>query len=129
MKTTLFLFALVGCLAFSACPHPGPNPEPITPGKVISCISNSVQAHAPEVLPQVNECLAGTSDITSCLWGLVKPAVGVTIDVIACVVRHEGRAAAMAASDDTSAGTREMRRAQRAREFLEKGGFEFAEQD
>lgn len=116
----VLLLLVVGLGA--ACPHPPPTP--ITPGKVINCLTQAVEQNAPTLVPLVNQCLQG-GDVEACLLGLVKPGIGVGIDVIDCVVRHEG-AAAEHASRANPADTRDIRIAANAKAFLDKQGVEFA---
>lgn len=115
--------AIVLVLVFGGCPHPGPGP--VTPGGVISCGAEAVQSCAPSALPAVNECLAGTSNVTSCLLGLIQPVGCITREVIACLVQHEGGAAEHA-SKANPADKRDARIAVRAREYLEGQGVKFA---
>jgi hypothetical protein len=122
----LLAFALLLALACDSCkPTPG-TPQTITPGTVVSCGTQAVTAHATEALPGVNACLSGKDDITTCLLGLVQPAVGITLDVIACLTKHEGSAAS-AASQANPDDKVDARRAARAREFLEKNDIHFSD--
>ncbi len=122
------LFAAIVALSVSlACtPKPGTAPGPTAPGGVISCGTKAVTDHAAQTLAPVNQCLASTGDVTNCLLGLVQPLVGITTEVIACVTRHEGSAAA-AASRANPDDAVDARRMARAREFLEGQGFQFAD--
>lgn len=117
------LLLVVSSFGFTACPHPGPGP--VTPGGVISCGAEAVQSCAAGALPAVNECLAGTSNVTDCLLALIQPVGCITHDVIACLVRHEG-AAAEHASQANAADKRDARIAARAREYLQGQGVQFA---
>lgn len=120
-----FVAAIAIAIACIACPHPVPGTVEPHPG-IVQCGTNAVQKCAPGAVPAVNGCLAGTSEIVSCLLGLIQPAGCITYEVIACLTRHEGRAAerAYAANPDD---TRDRRRAMRAAEFLEKTGATFAD--
>jgi hypothetical protein len=117
----LFLIAAVAC---SGCPHPGPGPVEPGPGKIISCGTAAIEACAPQALPAVNGCLAGTGDIVSCLVGLIQPTGCLTYEVISCLVRHEGSAAAKAASANPADAV-DTRRAARAKEYLERQQIRF----
>ena len=137
MKKLLALSALLAVAAFmltfavlsaSCQPKPGTNGGLGNPG-LISCGTQAVTDHATEAMPAVNACLSGTSDIVTCLLGLVRPAVGIGVDVIGCLTRHEG-AAASAVSQANPADTVDARRAARAREFLQtmsRRGYVFSE--
>lgn len=119
------LLLLVTAAACSGCPHPQPGPvEPPGPGKVITCGTNAIEACAPEALPAVNDCLAGAGDVVSCLVGLIKPAGCLTYEVISCLVRHEGSAAAAASRANPSDST-DARRAARAKEFIDRQQIQF----
>lgn len=107
---------VIACL--TACqPKPGANGLG-SPG-LISCGTKAVSDHAIDALPGVNRCLAGDGDIQACLFGLVQPAVGILIETVACVTKHEG-AAARSAAQANPFDERDKRRDARAREFLEK---------
>jgi hypothetical protein len=125
MRNALAAFLLlVTAAACTGCPHPGPGPVEPGPGKVISCGTAAIQACAPEALPAVNGCLAGAGDIVTCLVGLIKPTGCLTYEVISCLVRHEGSAAAKAASANP-ADTVDTRRAARAKEYIERQQIQF----
>jgi hypothetical protein len=124
MKNALAAVLLVVALASSACPHPTPGPVEPGPGKVISCGTQAIQSCAPGALPAVNGCLAGIGDIVSCLIGLIQPAGCLTYEVISCLVRHEGSAAATAASKNPD-DTVDKRRAARAQEFITRQKLQF----
>jgi hypothetical protein len=117
------LLALV-LLSVSACPKPTPDGGVVQ--GVIHCGSQAVQSCAGGALPAVNQCLTGTGDVTGCLLGLIQPAGCITYQVVACLTRHEGSAAARAA-ELNPADTRDAWRAARAKEFLERTGAKFGE--
>lgn len=121
MKLFAALLA-IALLACSGCPHPGPGPG--EPGKVIKCATGAVQACAPEALPAVNGCLAGAGDVVACILSLIQPAGCITYEVVSCLVRHEGAAAAAAARENPEDGV-DVRRAARAKEFLARQGVTF----
>jgi hypothetical protein len=123
----LAAYLVIGCLAlfFPACPKPPPGPVEPHP-TVVECGTNAVAKCAPSALPAVNECLAGTGDVVSCLLGLIQPAGCVTFEVIACLVRHEG-AAARQAFELNPTDVRDQRRAARAQEFINKTGTQFSD--
>jgi hypothetical protein len=112
-------------LFFPACPHPVPGTVEPHPG-IVQCGTEAISRCAPGAVPAVNECLAGTGEITSCLLGLIQPAGCITYEVIACLTRHEG-AAAERAFEANPADVRDQRRAARAQEFLDKTGAQFAD--
>jgi hypothetical protein len=127
LNTLLKLTVLVAALSVTACPHPGPGPgEPGVGSKIVHCGTDAVAKCAPGAMPAVNECLAGTSDITSCLMSLIQPAGCVTYEVIACLTRREGTASRRAA-DANPDDTVSKRKASRAEEFLSKQGVQFAD--
>lgn len=114
---TVFVLVVAGC----------PKPTPGThPGGVLECSSEAVKAHWPEALPAVNRCLAATPDSAwwNCLVGLINPVVGITEEVVACVVRGTGdryrQASAANPRDEISAVA-----ASRAAEFLTRQGYRF----
>ena len=86
-------FLLVLVLA-AGCPRPIPGQPPNTGQRIVKCATDAIQACAPQVLPAVNECLSGSGAVTDCLLGLIKPGTCVTYEVVACLVKHEGDAAA-----------------------------------
>ncbi len=92
-----FLPYLLLPVLFMGCPG---CPSPVTPGKIVDCASQECKVHCPELVAQVTACLlSGTP--AQCLSSLIIPAVGITYDVIACVVRQVGsnaNAAVMAKS-------------------------------
>jgi hypothetical protein len=117
----LFVFCSLGCQ-----PKPGSGPGLGKPG-LISCATEVAADRAVDFLGPVNGCLAGESDIQSCLLGLVQPAVGATLAVIGCLTKHEG-AAARSAAEANPFNDRDKRRAARAGEFLgamEQRGYRF----
>jgi hypothetical protein len=100
-----------------------PPPTSVT-GRVIRCGSEAVKQNWPRVLPAVNTCLAEALAPAGCLLALVDPAIGVTEDVIACLVRDRGEAFRAAATanpaDDRSRGA-----AAAGRLFLADRGYVF----
>jgi hypothetical protein len=124
---------LVGLLG---CPKPPPDVgEPHASGPM-RCGTVAIEACAPSALPLIYSCLDGTGDATSCLMGLIRPVGCAAYEVIACLVRGEGYKAeqlAQAESKNTAVGVMgpteptNWRRAQRAKEFLEKTHAEFVE--
>ena len=112
----------VASVLASGCRPPPPG-EP-TGSLVVRCASEAVQENWPRALPAVNSCLVRTDDWRACLAGLIDPAVGITADVIACVVRHSGaeyHAAAQANTNDA----RSARAAEHARMWLGEKGYVF----
>lgn len=118
---------IILALFLCACPKPGPEPgyPPVTPGGVISCAVTAVQQHAPEVLPKVNECLIMKVGAVNCLIGLIQPAIGITLDVIACVTAHEGDAAGAAAALNPRDSI-DVLRHKNAEEFIQSQNIQFA---
>jgi hypothetical protein len=127
MKRAILFLALV-CSSALLIPSCRARPDGgLGAPRVVDCASQAVAAHAPEALGPVNVCLAGQGDVQACLLGLIQPAIGITVDVVGCLTRKEGSAAS-AASQANPENTVDARRAQRAREFLEKmreRGFSF----
>ncbi len=111
-------------LLATSCRFPPTETQP----KVIRCGIEAVQQNWPKAIGPVNTCLAGTDDVTACLLALISPVAGITHDVIACVVRKEGSEFTHAARANPW-DTRSARSADRAREFLTKQGYQFAENE
>ena len=100
-------------------------PPPGTTGrKVIDCSAEAIQQQWPGAIGPVNTCLTGGGSY-ACLLGLIRPAAGITEDLIACLVRNQGSEFAAAAAinfDDV----RSARAAESARAFLGKRHYEIA---
>jgi hypothetical protein len=127
MRTAIALVALltvsgVGC---SSCQQPGGGGG--IGNKLISCTTEAVSRNWPTVLPGVNTCLTDTgpdSSVSSCLLGLINPAINVTEDVIACVLRDQGRKfGEMAARNEND--LRSARAAHRANAFMVEREYRF----
>ncbi len=117
---------VLAALLAGSCATTTPGAPPTTGGKVISCAGNAIASCAPQALGSVNECLIGSGDVTACLLGLIpKGGACFTYDVIACLVQHEGSAAAADAQANPD-DTRAARRAALAKEFLQGQGITFA---
>jgi hypothetical protein len=83
-------------------------PKPIPPtSKWIECGGKAIRAHGLPLIPKVNDCLTSGDGWQVCLISLISPAVGITEDVLACVLRQQNNQfAAQAAanpSDDAAA--------------------------
>ncbi|HYF53043.1 MAG TPA: hypothetical protein VEA41_02165 [Salinarimonas sp.] len=102
-------------------------PPPGTPaGVAIKCTTEAVRDSWPTVLPRVNTCLTQMDSSWEGCLDAIPSAVGVAIDVVACVVRNQGSEFAHAA--ETNPGDkRSARGADRAREYLQEKGWVFAE--
>lgn len=76
----------------------------IRDSKVVACGEQVLSERFPELVPAVKVCLAATDQASGvqCLLGLVKPAAGVTVDLIACLTREE----ALAATKKAGAGVK-----------------------
>lgn len=122
MKTALLV---VVALSFLACPKPTP-PGPGEPKPPAQCSGHLIEQCAPQVLPLVNECLAGNGDTVGCVLAITRVVGCATYEILACVVRHEGDAA-KAASSRNPGDLVDHRRAVRAQEFLDKTGARFAD--
>jgi hypothetical protein len=118
----LIALALLAML-FAGCPKP--TPAPGEPG-VLDCASQAVRDHWPQVLPEVNKCLAAASDgdWMGCLTGLIVPAAGITEEVVACLVHSSGASYADAAAHNPHDGI-SVRAAQRAATFIAQRGYQF----
>jgi hypothetical protein len=116
-----YLLFFIACMG---CPKPVPGTPP-RPG-IVQCGTKAVEKCAPGALPGVNECLAGQSEIVTCLLGLIQPAGCITYEVVACLTRHEGAAAERAYQANPD-DLRDRRRAIRAAEFIDKTGAKFAD--
>lgn len=102
----------------AAC-QPKPKPDGLGAPRVLSCATRAAGEHAVDVLPGINQCLAGSGDVLACALGLLNPVGGIVLETIACVAKHEG-AAARAAADANPFDDRDRHRAARAAELLEK---------
>lgn len=129
LKRIITIIALINLIA--GCKHPtgaGPDSGGGLGPRIVSCASQEVQQSWPKILPSVNGCLVllVAAQVTPCLLGLVKPAIGITEDVIACVVRGSGDRYADAATanrdDQVSA-----RAAANAFEFIRQRGYQFSD--
>jgi len=120
----------------TSCRHPVPGPGEPQPhaSAPIRCGTEAVESCASSALPGIYACLDGTGDATACLLGLVRPVGCALYETIACLVRGEGSKAEQLAQAERSgpamgalgaAGSVNWRRAERAREFLEKTGAKF----
>jgi hypothetical protein len=115
------IFALVLLVAVAACPKPTPTGGVV--GKVVDCSVQGVRDNALQLVPLVNDCLTG-GGWTGCLLGLIKPAVGITEDVIACVVQSSESSYARAARTNPG-DTVSTTAAQNASRFLLERGYKF----
>jgi hypothetical protein len=120
--------ALALLLLVTACRCRMPSPESPA-GRLIQCSTEAVAQNWHKALPGVNTCL-GRDDappaIDTCLLGLIAPAVGVTEDVLACVLRRQGERFAASAStnpDDQFSA----RAAGNAQGFMARRGYRFAD--
>jgi hypothetical protein len=109
---------VIAALCLGCQPKPAGGGGLGSPG-VVSCGTKAVGDHAVDALPGVNRCLGGDGDVMACLLGLVQPALGIVLETVACVTKHEG-AAAHAAAQANPGDTMDLHRANRAREFLGK---------
>lgn len=91
------ILAIVFFAFFAACPG-CPNPTP-TQQKWIDCTSAAVRTHGLPLIPKINDCVTGVFDVTGCLISLISPAAGISADVLACVVRDQGKKFAETADD------------------------------
>jgi hypothetical protein len=120
-RVACYLALLSAFLALPvACRLPPPTS---TLGKVIRCSTEAVEKNGPALVAPVNTCLTNDGDATACLLGLVRPAAGITQEVIACVVRHQEKVFAESAAGN-EADVRSWRAAERAREFTARYTFE-----
>lgn len=119
------LAVLLTILALGCTPRTGGG-EPTGPSKIVSCGGEALAHCAPDMLGPTNECLAGSGDIVSCLMGFTRPAACAGLDIVACMVRHEGAAAKAAAASNPN-NTVDARRSARAEEFLRRKNVAFAD--
>ena len=87
MKKIWAFFALCS-LAFCSCATPTPTPSQFFQ-YVADCGAQECRKSCPELAGPAVECLL-SADVTGCLSTLVVPAIGITRDVVACVVRQLG---------------------------------------
>lgn len=118
----LLLLVLVSLLLFPGCPRPTPDGHVPPPAK---CSGQILEQCGPLALPLVNECLMNQADVVSCILGITKVVGCATYEILSCVVRSQGDAAA-AAYQANPLDTRDHWRAQRAAEFLSKTQASFA---
>ena len=112
---------LVTLLASAGCPGGCQVP---TGGQAIQCGSEAIEKNWHKALPKVNACLTMATGWEGCLIGLIEPAVGITEDVIACLVKDQGAKFADTASANPSDATSKDGAAHAA-EFLQKRGYKF----
>jgi hypothetical protein len=74
-------------LLLTACPHPIAVPKPIQ--HVVDCGEQAINGRGITIIADVNSCLT-RDDSTACLMGLVNLGVGITEDVVLCIVRSRG---------------------------------------
>jgi hypothetical protein len=115
------LAVLLGLSAVAGCPQPMPGPG--HPG-IIDCSTQAVRDFGIPLIPKINDCLVGVGGWTGCLIGLINPAVGITEDVIACVVKSSGKQFGEAA-DANKADTVSSAAASHAKMFLSEKGYTF----
>ncbi|MGH8677183.1 MAG: hypothetical protein ACREUQ_02375 [Burkholderiales bacterium] len=129
MRTThQFVFALI-LLAIPACPAGCPTPpRPGDPDAgvhvgIVDCSAQTIRDHALSLIPFVNDCLIKPS-YSACLLALIDPAVGITIDVIGCVVnaRQNGFSANVAANPNDTVS---LTAAKNAGNFIREQGLKF----
>ncbi len=92
----------------SACVHPLPNPGAV----VLTCTMDAVKD--PALRDAIFNALA-KADFASAIASLINPALGVTAEVVACVLHSF---LGKLAGDPANAG-----RYQRARQYLESHGY------
>lgn len=123
--TVVLTAGFLACLLFAGCKTSTSNNPPSTTDQVIDCSRDVINKCGPEVLPAVNNCLAGMGDWQACLFSMFGPIECGTESVIDCWVRDRGDAAAQAAitnpDDDLSA-----RKAEHARQWIALRGARFA---
>lgn len=117
------LIASMGLISSFGCPGGCKVP---TKQQVIACGSTAMQQNWPSVLPQVNGCLTSPGDWEGCLIGLINPAIGVTEDLVACLVKDQGVKFSDSAKVNVNDTTSVMA-AQRADAFITKRGYKFQE--
>lgn len=120
-KLALLVFVAVAFVGCAGCPVP-PG-EPGGGNKLVDCSIQGVRENALQAIPRVNDCLVG-QDWTACLLGLIKPAIGITEDVIACVVQSSGASYSHAAQANAS-DVVSTRGAAHASQFLKDRGYTF----
>ena len=120
MKTVIAAFIVA--LLLTGCPKPLPDGS--TPSSIIDCTRDAVRQNALSIIPKVNDALLA-ADWRTALLALIDPAVGITADVLACVVRSvmSQRAQAIDANpnDAVSLVARD-----RAATFIVEQGYTFA---
>lgn len=118
----LVIFFLLSLLLFPGCPKPIPGTGGEPPAK---CSGHLLEQCGPLALPLVNECLVGDTDVVACILGITKLVGCATYEILACVVKNQGDAAA-ASYKANPLDTRDHWRAQRAQDFLTKTHASFA---
>lgn len=131
------LLPLLALLA-TACPRPQPGPGQPQASAPIRCGSAAIESCASAALPGIYACLDGAQDATSCLLGLVRPVGCAAYETIACLVRGEGAKAEHLAQAEAAspirgamgpAGSPNWQRAARAKDFLERTGAKFEDDE
>jgi hypothetical protein len=107
---------LSAVLLFPGCPRPIPGTGSPPPAK---CSGHLLEECGPMALPLVSECLVGTTDVVACILGITRLVGCATYEILVCVVKNQGDAAA-AAYQANPKDTRDHWRAQRAQEFITK---------
>lgn len=123
-----FAFAAIALAALlgTGCPG-GCQGEPGAFGpRVADCSRESVRQNWPKLLPAVNDCLVSGS-FTACLLGLVNPGIGMTEDLVSCVVRARGSEFAAMAQANPEDRT-SSKAAENARAFIAERGWTFADE-
>lgn len=118
----LMAVVLTSLLLFPGCPKPIPGTGGQPPAR---CSGPLLEQCGPLALPLVNECLISQTDVVACILGITKLVGCATYEILECVVKSQGDAAA-ASYQANSQDTRDHWRAQRAAEFLSKTGAQFA---
>jgi len=130
------IVTFIWLLSLTSCRRPVPGPgEPQASAPKIHCGTEAVEACAPSLLSGINDCINSNDDVTACIMmSVVRPVGCAVFEVVACLVRGEGAKAEHLAQAERSgpamgalgaAGSVNWRRAERAREFLEKTGAKF----
>lgn len=122
-----YLFALVAfTLTVTSCRFFQPDS---TGGRVIQCAGEAIERNWHQALPAVNTCItvdANESGWRDCLIGVINPAVGITEDLVACVLRDQGQKMAAQAERNPN-DFRSERGAKRAETWIAERKYTFAD--
>jgi hypothetical protein len=128
ISTFVSFVAIVALPSCPGCPPPvpgGPDASDAAPPPTswIDCTKEAVRERAISLIAPVNDCLVSMS-WEGCLLALINPVIGVTEDVLACVIRARQVGFAESAAANPK-DTISVDGAKHATEFIKKRGYSF----